>query len=105
MSRNYELTTVQSIEGGNTVVDQNSLGDMRTPQLVQIWLSIDAPHVDYQRCCEVAKAGFECGIQLVLFHCRKCGAVCCDPIEHVMKPQVQHRCIICGHKLSKYPLV
>ena len=44
----------QSIEGGNAVVAQNSLGDMRTAQLVQTWLSVVAPHVDFQHCYEAA---------------------------------------------------
>ena len=64
-----------------------------------------APHVDYQHCCEAAKVGLEHGNELVSFPCPKCGAVCCDPVEHAMKLQAQHGCIVCKHKWSKYPLV
>ena len=59
----------QSTDGGNAVVAQNSLGDMRIAQLVQTWLSVVAPHVDFQHCCEAAKVGFECGNELVSFPC------------------------------------
>ena len=48
-----------------------------------------ASHVDYQRCCEAAKIGLEHGNELVSFPCPKCGAVCCDPVEHTMKLQAQ----------------
>ena len=64
-----------------------------------------APHVDYQRCCEAAKLGLESGNELVLFPCPKFGAVCCDPVERDMKLQAQHKCVLCEHKWSKYPLV
>ena len=87
------------------MVAQNSLRDMRIAQLVQTWLSVVAPHVDYQHCCEAAKVGLECGNELVSFPCPKCGAVCCDPVEHAMKLQAQHGCVVCEHKWSKYPLV
>ena len=63
---------------------------MRIAQLVQTWLSVVAPHVDYQHCCEAAKVGLECGNELVSFPCPKCGAVCCDPVERAMKLQAQH---------------
>ena len=29
----------------------------------------------------------------------------CDPVKHAMKLQAQHRCGVCKHKWSKYPLV
>ena len=87
------------------MVAQNSLGDMRIAQLVQTWLSVVAPHVDFQHCYEAAKVGLECGNELVSFPCPKCGAVCCDPVERAMKLQAQHRCVVCEHKWSKYPLV
>ena len=87
------------------MVAQNSLGDMRTAQLVQTWLSVVAPHVDFQHCCEAAKVGLERGNELVSFPCPKCGAVCCDPVERAMKLQAQHGCVICEHKWSKYPFV
>ena len=64
-----------------------------------------APHVDYQHCCEAAQVGLERGNELVSFPCPKWGAVCCDPVEHAMKLQAQHGCVLCGHKWSKYPLV
>ena len=48
---------------------------MRTAQLVQTWLSVVAPHVDFQHYCEAAKAGLEHGKELVSFPCPKCGAV------------------------------
>ena len=64
-----------------------------------------APHVDYLRYCKAVKIGLERGNELVLFPCPKCGAVCCDPIEHAMKLQAQHGCMLCEHKWSKYPFV
>ena len=95
----------QSTEGDNAVVAQNSLRDARIAQLVQIWLSVVAPHVDYQRCCEAAKDGLECGNKLVSFPCLKCGAVCCDTVEHAMKLQAQYGCVVFEHTWSKYPLL
>ena len=41
----------KSIKGGDSVVAQNSLRDIRIAQLIQTWLSIVVPHVDYQYCC------------------------------------------------------
>ena len=64
-----------------------------------------APHVDYQHYCEASKVGIERGNELVSFPCPKCVVVCCDPVEHAMKLQAQHRCMVCEHKWSKYPLV
>ena len=75
----------QSIEGGNAVVAQNSLRNMKTSQLVQTWLSVVAPHVAFQNCCEAAKVGLEHGNKLVSFPCPKCGTVCCDPVERARK--------------------
>ena len=75
------------------MVARNSLGDMRTAQLVQTWLSVVAPYVDFQNCCEAAKIGLECGNEVVLFPCPKCGAVCCDSVEHAMKLKTQHGCV------------
>ena len=40
--------------------------DMRIAQLVQTWLSVIAPYVDYQRCCEAAKVGLEHGNELLI---------------------------------------
>ena len=88
----------QSIEGGSAVVAHKSLGDMRIAQLVQTWLSVVTPHIDYQRCCEAAKVGLERGNELVSFPCPKCGVVCCDPVECAMKLQAQHRGVVCEHK-------
>ena len=34
---------------------------MRVEQLVKTWLSVVAPYVDYQCCCEAAKIGLESG--------------------------------------------
>ena len=87
------------------MVAQNSLGDIRIAQLVQTWLSVVAPHVDYQCCCEAAKIGLECGNELVSFPCPKYRAVYCDPVEHDMKLQAQHGYIVCKHKWSNYPLI
>ena len=64
-----------------------------------------ATHVDYQHCCEAAKVGLECGNYLVSFPCPKCGAVYCDPVEHAMKLQAQHGCVVYEYKWSKYPFV
>ena len=87
------------------MVAQNSLRYMRISQLVQTWLSVVTPHVDYQHCCEAAKVGLEHRHELVLFPCPKCGAVYCDPVEHAMKLRAQHECVLCKHKWSKYPLM
>ena len=87
------------------MVAQNSIIDMIIAQLVQAWLSLVAPHVDYQHCCEAARVGLEPGNKLVIFPCPKCGAVCCDPVEHVMKLQAQYGCVVCDYKWSKYPLM
>ena len=67
------------------MVAQNYLGDVRIAQLVQTWLSVVAPHVDYQHYCEATKVGLEHGNELVSFPCPKYGALCCDPIKHAMK--------------------
>ena len=64
-----------------------------------------ANHVDYQHCCEAAKVGLEHGNELVSFPCPKCGAVCCDPVEHAMKLQAQHGCVVYEHKWFKYPFI
>ena len=84
---------------------QHSLRDMRTVKLVQTWLSVVAPHVDFQRYCEAAKVGLELGNELVSFPCPKCWAVCCDPVECAFKQQAQHRCAVCEQKWSKWPLM
>ena len=86
------------------MVAQNSLGDARIAQLVQTCLSMVAPHVDYQHCCEAARAGLEYG-KLVSFPYPKCGTVCYDPVERAMKLQAQHGCVVYKHKWSKYLLV
>ena len=77
---------------------QNSSRDVRISQLVQTWLSVFAPHVDYQRCFEADKIGLEHRNELVSFPCPKCGAVYCDPVEYAMKLQAQHRYMVCDHK-------
>ena len=41
----------------------------------------------------------------MLFHCPKCGAVCCDPVEHAMKLQAQYKCMVSEHEWSKYLFV
>ena len=87
------------------MVAQNSLKVMRITQLVQTWLSMFAPHVDYQHCCEAVKVGLGHGNKLVSFPCPKCEAVYCDPVERAMKLKAQHVCMVCEHKWSKYPLV
>ena len=74
-------------------------------QLVKTWLSVVAPHVDFQYCCEAAKIGLGCGTELVSFPCPKCGAVCCDPVEQASNLWAQHGCIVCMHKWSKYLLM
>ena len=81
-------------KGDNAVAAQNSLRNVRIAQLVSTLLSVVAPHVDYQHCCEAAKIGLECGNELVSFPCPRCRAVCCDPVERSMKLQAQHRCIV-----------
>ena len=73
--------------------------------MVQTWLSVVVPHVDYQHCYEASKVGLERGNELVSFPCPKCEAVCCDPVKHAVKLQAQHGCVVCEHKLSRYPLV
>ena len=73
--------------------------------LVKTWLSVVAPHVDFQYCCEAAKIVLASGNKLVSFPCPKCGAVCCDPVEQARKLKAQHGCIVCVYKWSKYPLV
>ena len=78
---------------------------MRVEQLVKTWLSVVAPHVDYQHCGEAAKIGLASGNELVSFPCHKCRAVCCNPVERARKLLAQHECIFCEHKWSKYPLV
>ena len=62
------------------MVAQNCLRDMRIAQLVQTWLSVVAPHVDYQHYCEATKVGLDHGNELVSFPFPKCRAVCCDPV-------------------------
>ena len=84
------------------MVAQNSMRDMQIAQLVRTWLSVVAPHVDFQHCCDAAKVGLECGNEFVSFSSPKCESVCCDPIERAMKLQAQHGCVICKHKWSKY---
>ena len=74
-----------SIEGANAAVAQNSLRDMRIAPLVQSWLSVVAPHVDYQHCYEAVKVGLERGNELASLPCPNCGAVCYDPAECAMK--------------------
>ena len=64
-----------------------------------------APHVNYQLCCEAAKIGLEWENELVLFPCPKYWAVCCDPVEHSIKLQAQHGCVVCEHKWYKYLLM
>ena len=58
---------------------------MKVEQLVKTWLSVVAPHVDYQCCYEAAKIGLASENELVLFPCPKCGAVYCDPVERAKK--------------------
>ena len=53
---------------------------MRFDQLVRTWLSMVAPHVDYQHYCEAAKVGLASENKLVSFPFSKCGAVYCDSI-------------------------
>ena len=74
-------------------------------QLVQTWLSVVAPNVNYQHCYAAAKIRFECGNDLVSFPCLKYGAVYYDPVEHAIKLQAQHGCVVYEHKCLKYPLV
>ena len=81
------------------------MSDKRAEQLVKAWLSVVAPHVNYQYCCEAAKIGLASGNELVSFPCPKCGAVCCDPVEQDRKLLTQHGCIFCAHKWFKYPLM
>ena len=78
---------------------------MRVDQFLQTWLSVVAPHVDYQHCYEAAKSSIASGIKLVSFPCPKCGAVCYDSVERARKLQAQHGCVVCEHKWSKYPLM
>ena len=73
--------------------------------MVKTWLSVVAPHVDYQYCCEASKIGLASRNELVSFPCPKCGAVYCDSVERARKLQARHRCIVCKHKWSKYPFV
>ena len=53
--------------------------------MVKDWLSVVAPHVDYQHYCEACKIGLASRNELVSFPCSKCGAVCCDPVEQAKK--------------------
>ena len=53
--------------------------------LVKTWLSVVAPHVNYQHCCQAAKVGLASGNELASFPCPKCGAVCCDPVERASR--------------------
>ena len=78
---------------------------MKIAQLVQTWLSVLAPHVDYQHCCETAKVGLERGNELVSFPCSECGAMYCEHVEYAMKLHAQHGCMVYEHKWAKYPLV
>ena len=52
---------------------------------MKAWLSVVAPHVNYQQCCETAKVGLASGKDLASFPCPKCGAVCCDPVERARR--------------------
>ena len=61
------------------------MSDKRVELLVKAWLSVVAPHVDFQHYCEAAKIGFASGNELVSFSCPICGAVCCDPVEQARK--------------------
>ena len=63
-----------------------------------------ATHVDYQCSCKAAKVALEHRNELVSFLCPKCEVEYCDSVEHAMKLQAQHRCVVCEHKWSKYPL-
>ena len=72
---------------------------------MKTWLSVVAPHVNYQQCCETAKVGLASGNELASFPCPKWVAVCCNPIERANRLYAQHGCLVCGHKWSKYPLV
>ena len=71
---------------------------MRIAQFIQTWLNVVALHVDYQHCCEAATVGFEHRNELVSLLCPRCGAVCGEPVERVMKLQAQHGCMVCKHK-------
>ena len=71
---------------------------MKVQELVLTWLSVVAPHVNYQYYCEAAKIGLEWGNKLVSFPCPTCGAVCCDPVERATKLRSQHSCVVCEHK-------
>ena len=71
---------------------------MRFDQLVRTWLSMVAPYVDYQRCCEAAKAGLASGNELVSFPYPNCGAVCCDSVGRARKLLAQNGCIVCENK-------
>ena len=52
---------------------------------METWLSVVAPHMNYQQCCETAKVGLASGNELASFPCTKCGAVCSDPVEQARK--------------------
>ena len=78
------------------------MSDIRIEYLIKTWLSVVAPHVDYQHCYEAAKIGLASGNELVSFPCPKCGALCCDSAERARKLHAQHGCILCEHKWFKY---
>ena len=67
------------------MVARHSLIDKKVEQLVKTWLSVVAPHVDFQHCCEADNIGLASGNELVSFPCPKCGPVCCDPVEQARK--------------------
>ena len=52
---------------------------------MKTWLSVVAPHIDYQQYCETAKVGLASGKELESFPCPKCGAVFCDPVERASR--------------------
>ena len=77
----YYQDMVNVLREETTVVTSHYLSNMRINELVKTWLSVVAPHVDYQHCCEAAKIGLTSGNEMVSFPSLKCGAVCCDPVE------------------------
>ena len=67
------------------MVAKYSLIDKKVEQLVKTWLSVVAPHVDFEHCYEAAKVGLTSGNELASFPCPKCRAVCCDPVERATR--------------------
>ena len=59
--------------------------DKKLEQLVKTWLSVVAPHVDFQYCCEAAKIGLASGNEMVSFPCPKRGAIHFDLVEQARK--------------------